>query len=151
MDSLSYKTISVNAATANKEWVVIDATNEVLGRLSSQIAKILRGKHKPSYTPHVDCGDYVIVINAEKVKLTGKKMTEKVYVRHTGYPGGQRFATPAEYLTRKPEFVIEEAVRGMLPKNRLGEALIKNLKVYAGEEHPHAAQTPKVVKLNEIK
>ena len=100
MDSLSYKTISVNAATANKEWVVIDATNEVLGRLSSQIAKILRGKHKPSYTPHVDCGDYVIVINAEKVKLTGKKMTDKVYVRHTGYPGGQRFATPAEYLSR---------------------------------------------------
>ena len=151
MDSLSYKTISVNAATANKEWVVIDATNEVLGRLSSQIAKILRGKHKPSYTPHVDCGDYVIVINAEKVKLTGKKMTEKVYVRHTGYPGGQRFATPADYLKRKPTFVVEKAVKGMLPKNRLGEALLKNLKVYAGEEHPHAAQNPKTIKLNEIK
>ena len=151
MDSLSYKTISLNAATVNKEWVVIDATNEVLGRLASQIAKILCGKNKPGYTPHVDCGDYVIVVNAEKVKLTGKKLTDKVYVRHTGYPGGQRFATPAEYLAKKPEFVIEEAVRGMLPKTRLGEAIIKNLKVYAGAEHPHVAQNPKQIKLNEIK
>ena len=145
MDSLSYKTISLNAATVNKEWVVIDATNEVLGRLASQIAKILCGKNKPGYTPHVDCGDYVIVVNAEKVKLTGKKLTDKVYVRHTGYPGGQRFATPAEYLAKKPEFVIEEAVRGMLPKTRLGEAIIKNLKVYAGAEHPHAAQYPPLI------
>ena len=151
MDSLSYKTISANAATVDKQWVVIDATNEVLGRLASQVAKSLCGKNKPSYTPHVDCGDYVIVINAEKVKLTGKKMTDKVYVRHTGYPGGQRFATPAEYLTKKPEFVIEEAVRGMLPKTRLGSAIIKNLKVYAGAEHPHVAQNPKSIKLNEIK
>ena len=151
MDSLSYKTISANAATVDKEWIVIDATNEVLGRLSSQVAKILRGKHKPSYTPHVDCGDYVIVINADKVKLTGKKMTDKVYVRHTGYPGGQRFATPADYLAKKPQFVIEEAVRGMLPKTRLGDAIFKNLKVYAGAEHPHVAQNPKTVKLNEIK
>ena len=151
MDSLSYKTISANASTVDKEWIVIDATNEVLGRLSSQVAKILRGKHKPSYTPHVDCGDYVIVINADKVKLTGKKLTDKVYVRHTGYPGGQRFATPADYLAKKPQFVIEEAVRGMLPKTRLGDAIFKNLKVYAGAEHPHAAQSPKTVKLNEIK
>ena len=151
MDSLSYKTISVNAATANKEWVVIDATNEVLGRLASQVAKILCGKNKPSYTPHVDCGDYVIVINADKVKLTGKKLTDKVYVRHTGYPGGQRFATPADLLTRKPTAVIEEAVKGMLPKTRLGAAIFKNLKVYAGAEHPHAAQNPKQIKLNEIK
>ena len=151
MDSLSYKTISANAATVTKEWVVIDATNEVLGRLASQIAKILRGKNKPGYTPHVDCGDYVIVVNAEKVKLTGDKLTEKVYVRHTGYPGGQRFATAQDYLKKKPEFVIEEAVRGMLPKTRLGEAIFKNLKVYAGAEHPHAAQNPKAVKLNEIK
>ena len=98
MDSLSYKTISANAATVDKQWVVIDATDEVLGRLASQVAKILRGKNKPSYTPHVDCGDYVIVINADKVKLTGKKMTDKVYTRHTGFPGGQRFATPADYL-----------------------------------------------------
>ena len=148
MDSLSYKTISANAATVTK---VIDATNEVLGRLASQIAKILRGKNKPGYTPHVDCGDYVIVVNAEKVKLTGDKLTEKVYVRHTGYPGGQRFATAQDYLKKKPEFVIEEAVRGMLPKTRLGEAIFKNLKVYAGAEHPHAAQNPKAIKLNEIK
>ena len=151
MDSLSYKTISANAATVTKEWVVIDATNEVLGRLASQIAKILRGKNKPGYTPHVDCGDHVIVVNAEKVKLTGDKLTEKVYVRHTGYPGGQRFATAQDYLKKKPEFVIEEAVRGMLPKTRLGEAIFKNLKVYAGAEHPHAAQNPKAIKLNEIK
>ena len=164
MDSRSYKTISLNAATVQKEWVVIDATNEVLGRLASQVAKILRGKNKPGYTPHVDCGDYVIVINAEKVKLTGAKMTDKVYVRHTGYPGGQRFATPADYLAKKPEFVIEHAVKGMLPKTRLGhavkgmlpktrlgEAILKNLKVYAGAEHPHAAQCPKEIKLNEIK
>lgn len=123
----------------------------VLGRLASQIAKILRGKNKPGYTPHVDCGDYVIVVNAEKVKLTGDKLTEKVYVRHTGYPGGQRFATAQDYLKKKPEFVIEEAVRGMLPKTRLGEAIFKNLKVYAGAEHPHAAQNPKAIKLNEIK
>ena len=151
MDSLSYKTISANAATVTKEWVVIDATNEVLGRLASQIAKILRGKNKPGYTPHVDCGDYVIVVNAEKVKLTGDKLTEKVYVRHTGYPGGQRFATAQDYLKKKPEFVIEEAVRGMLPKTRQGEAIFKNLKVYAGAENPHAAQNPKAIKLNEIK
>ena len=151
MDSRSYKTISLNAATVQKEWYVIDATNEVLGRLASQVAKILRGKNKPGYTPHVDCGDYVIVINAEKVKLTGAKMTDKVYVRHTGYPGGQRFATPADYLAKKPESVIEHAVKGMLPKTRLGEAILKNLKVYAGAEHPHTAQTPKEIKLNEIK
>ncbi len=151
MDSLSFKTIHANASTVQKEWVIIDANNAVLGRLASQVAKILRGKHKPGFTPHVDCGDNVIVINAEKVKLTGNKLTDKVYVRHTGYPGGQRFATPKEFLSRKPEFVIQKAVKGMLPKNRLGSALLKNLKVYAGEEHPHAAQTPKEIKLNEIK
>ena len=151
MDSLSYKTISATAEGVTKEWYVIDATNEVLGRLASQIAKILCGKNKPSYTPHVDCGDYVIVVNADKVKLTGKKLTDKVYVRHTGYPGGQRFATPADLLNRKPTVVIEEAVRGMLPKTRLGAAIIKNLKVYAGAEHPHVAQNPKQIKLNEIK
>ena len=151
MDSLSYKTISSNAATVNKEWVVIDATNEVLGRLASQVAKILRGKNKPSFTPHVDCGDYVVVINADKVRLTGKKMTDKVYVRHTGYPGGQRFATPADYLQKRPTFVLEKAVRGMLPKNRLGDAIFRNLKVFAGAEHPHTAQTPRQIKLNEIK
>ena len=151
MDSRSYKTISLNAATVQNEWVVIDATNEVLGRLASQVAKILRGKNKPGYTPHVDCGDYVIVINADKVKLTGKKMTDKVYVHHTGYPGGQRFNTPAERLENKPEFLVMNAVKGMLPKTRLGVAILKNLKVYAGAEHPHVAQNPKAIKLNEIK
>lgn len=151
MDSLSYKTVSANAATITKEWYVIDATDEVLGRLASQVAKILRGKNKPSYTPHADCGDYVIVINADKVKLSGKKLEEKEYVRYTGFPGGQRFATPADFLRKKPEFVIEHAVKGMLPKTRLGEAIIKNLKVYAGAEHPHTAQNPKAIKLNEIK
>ena len=147
MDSLRYKTISANASTVTKEWVVIDATNEVLGRLASQIAKILRGKNKPSYTPHVDCGDYVIVINAEKVKLTGNKMTDKVYTRHTGYPGGQRFATPADYLAKKPTFIVEKAVKGMLPKGPLGYAMIKKLKVYADETHPHSAQQPKPLEI----
>ncbi|WP_207507367.1 50S ribosomal protein L13 [Telluribacter humicola] len=147
MDTLSYKTISANKNTVNKEWVVIDAKGAVLGRLASQIAKIIRGKHKPSFTPHVDCGDNVIVINADKVKLTGNKMTDKVYVRHTGYPGGQRFQTPRELLSKHPERVIEKAVKGMLPKNRLGRRLFTNLHVYASAEHPHVAQQPKEVKL----
>lgn len=151
VESLSYKTISANAATVTKEWVLIDATDAVVGRLASQVAKILRGKNKPSFTPHVDCGDNVIIINADKVKFTGKKMTDKVYVRHTGYPGGQRYATPADYLRKKPEFVLEKAVKSMLPRTRLGSALLRNLKVYAGSEHPHAAQAPKTIKLNEIK
>ncbi len=151
MDSLSYKTISANDATITKEWIIIDAQDEVLGRLASQVAKILRGKHKPSYTPHCDCGDNVIIINADKVKLTGKKLTDKVYVRHTGYPGGQRFATPADYLAKRPTFLLEKAIKGMLPKTRLGEKMLKNLRLYVGSEHPHAAQEPKVIKLNEIK
>ncbi|MFI3269591.1 MAG: 50S ribosomal protein L13 [Rikenellaceae bacterium] len=151
MDSLSYKTISANDATITKEWIIIDAQDEVLGRLASQVAKILRGKHKPSYTPHCDCGDNVIIINADKVKLTGKKMTDKVYLRHTGYPGGQRFATPADYLAKRPTFLLEKAIKGMLPKTRLGEKMLKNLRLYVGSEHPHAAQEPKVIKLNEIK
>ena len=145
MDSLSYKTISANASTVTKEWVVIDATNEVLGRLASQVAKILRGKNKPCYTPHADCGDYVIVINAEKVKLTGNKMTDKVYTRHTGYPGGQRYATPADYLAKKPTFLIEKAVKGMLPKGPLGSQMLKKLHVYAGPEHEQQAQKPEVL------
>ena len=151
MDTLSYKTISVNKETAKKEWVVIDATDQVVGRLCSKVAKLIRGKYKPSFTPHVDCGDNVIIINAEKIVLTGKKMTDKVYVRHTGYPGGQRFATPQQLLNTHPIRVIEHAVRGMLPKNKLGDALYRNLKVYAGSEHPHQAQNPKVVNLNDIR
>ena len=150
VDTLSYKTVSANKATVNKEWVVIDATDQVLGRLASRIALILRGKNKVNYTPHVDCGDNVIVINANKVRLTGNKLTDKVYVRHTGYPGGQRFASPKELLNRKPLAVVEHAVKGMLPKNRLGAELFRNLFVYEGSEHPHEAQQPKKINLNEI-
>ena len=151
MDSRSYKTISLNAGTVQKEWYVIDATNEVLGRLASQVAKILRGKNKPGYTPHVDCGDNVIVINAAKVKLTGNKMTDKVYTRYTGYPGGQRFATPADFLARRPEFVIEHAVKGMLPKTKLGARQLNNLYVYNGAEHPFESQNPKTIDINKLK
>ncbi len=151
MDSLSYKTISANAATVTKNWYVVDATDVVLGRLSSQVAKILRGKNKPSYTPHVDCGDNVIIINAHKVRLTGKKMTDKQYVRHTDYPGGQRLTTPREYLAKKPEFLVEHAIKGMLPKNRLGAAIFRNLFVYTCAEHPHAAQQPVALNISEVK
>lgn len=151
MDTLTYKTISANKETVNKEWVLIDAENEVLGRLASIVAKLIRGKYKTNFTPHVDCGDNVIIINAEKVRLTGSKMTDKEYVRHTGYPGGQRFTTPIELLAKKPTFIIEKAVKGMLPKNRLGAKLLGNLYVYTGTEHPHAAQQPKEIKINSIK
>ena len=147
MNTLSYKTVSANKQTVNKQWIVVDAEGEILGRLSSKIAMVIRGKNKPSYTPHVDCGDNVIVINAEKVKLTGNKLSDKTYVRYTGYPGGQRFISPKELLEKHPERIVEKAVRGMLPKNRLGRALYKNLHVYAGTEHPHAAQSPKEIKL----
>lgn len=147
MESLSYKTVFVNNKSAQKDWVVVDAQNAILGRLSSEIAKILRGKTKTSFTPNSDCGDNVIVINADKVRLTGKKMTDKQYIRHTGYPGGQRFATPAEVMEKNPIRVVEYAVKGMLPKNRLGRQLFTNLYVYAGDQHPHAAQNPKAIKL----
>jgi len=146
VNTLSYKTVSANKKTVNKQWVIVDAQGEILGRLSSNIAKVIRGKHKPGYTPHVDCGDNVIVINADKVKLTGNKLGDKVYVRYTGYPGGQRFISPKELLQKHPTRIIEKAVRGMLPKTRLGRALFKNLYVYAGNEHPHAAQNPVEVK-----
>lgn len=147
MDTLSYKTISANKATVNKGWVVVDAEALVLGRLSSEVAKIIRGKNKANYTPNVDCGDNVIVINAEKIRLTGKKLNDKVYTSHTGYPGGQRFKTPRQLLEVRPTSIIEKAVKGMLPKNRLGRKLFTNLYVYAGETHPHAAQEPKLIKL----
>lgn len=151
MDSLSYKTISANRATVNKQWILIDAENEVLGRLSSKVAKILRGKNKTEYTPHVDCGDNVIIINAEKVKLTGNKMLEKQYIRHTGYPRGQRFTSVSEMLEKHPERIIKKAVHGMIPKTKLGAALERNLFVYPGTQHPHEAQKPTLVKLNTIK
>ena len=150
METQSYKTVSLNAATVKKEWVVIDATDLALGRLASRIALVLRGKTKPGFTPHVDCGDNVIVINAEKVALKGKMMTDRVYVRYTGYPGGQRFTTPAEILQKRPTELVRRAVKGMLPKTRLGDKLINNLYIYAGPEHPHQAQQPRTIKLNEI-
>lgn len=150
MDTLSYKTVSLSKATVQKEWVVIDATDLALGRLASRVALVLRGKNKPGFTPHVDCGDNVIVINAEKVILKGSKMTDRVYVRYTGYPGGQRFTTPREILAKRPAELVRRAVKGMLPKTRLGDKIIGNLHVYAGPEHPHQAQNPREIKLNEI-
>lgn len=151
MDTLSYKTNSANKTTANKEWIVVDAEGLVLGRMASKVAKILRGKNKAAYTPHVDCGDNVIVINAEKIVLSGKKMTDKIYIRHTGYPGGQRKQTPVDLLAKYPERIVEKAVRGMLPKNKLGRRLFTNLHVVVGGEHKYGAQKPKVVDLNTIK
>jgi len=151
VDTLSYKTVSANKATVNKEWVVVDAEGLVLGRMASKVAKILRGKNKASFTPHVDCGDNVIVINAEKVVLTGKKMTDKVYLRHSGYPGGQRKQSPEDILAKYPERLVEKAVKGMLPKSRLGRKLFRNLHVVIGAEHKYEAQKPKVVDLNMIK
>ncbi len=153
MDTLSYKTISANEATARKEWVVVDATDQVVGRLGSKVAKLLRGKYKPNFTPHVDCGDNVIVINASKVKFTGNKWTDKIYLSYTGYPGGQRSITPAE-LIKKPngeDKLLRRVVKGMLPKNRLGAKLLRNMYVYAGSAHKHAAQTPKTIDINSLK
>ena len=151
MDALSYKTVSANRATVTKEWVLVDATDMVLGRLASKVAKILRGKYKPSYTPHVDCGDNVIIINAEKVRLTGNKLNDKIYLSYSGYPGGQRVQTPSELLAKYPERLVEKAVKGMLPKNRLGSKIYGNLKVYVGPEHKQEAQNPKLIDLNTIK
>ncbi len=147
MNTLSYKTVSANKATVNKEWVIIDAEGKILGRLATVVASMLRGKHKTNYTPHVDCGDNVIVINAEKVILTGAKMTDKDYIRHTGYPGGQRIVKADHMLKKNPISLVEIAVKGMLPKNRLGSALYRNLHVYAGSTHPHEAQKPKQIEL----
>jgi len=147
MDSLSYKTKNVNKATADKNWIVVDAQDAVVGRMSSEVAKILKGKNKPSYTPYADCGDNVIVINSDGLKFTGNKMNSKVYLRHTGYTGGQRSTSVRELMDKSSKFVIEKAVRGMLPKNKLGRAIFKNLFVYEGAEHPHAAQKPVEIKL----
>lgn len=151
MDTLSYKTISANKATAQKEWIVVDATDQVLGRLCTKVAKLLRGKYKPSYTPHVDCGDNVIIINADKFKLTGNKLTDRVYLSYTGYPGGQRENSPQSLLKKGEERLYKKVVKGMLPKNKLGAKLLTNLFVYAGSEHPHQAQTPKSIDINSLK
>jgi large subunit ribosomal protein L13 len=148
MNTLSYKTQSANKETVNKEWLVIDAENAIVGRLASEAAKLLRGKHKTNFTPHVDCGDNVVIINAEKVKLTGKKLDEKIYMRHSGYPGGQRTRTAREVLDKFPERLVEHAVKGMLPKNRLGRDLFRNLHVYVGPEHKQEAQQPRKIEIN---
>ena len=151
MDTLSYKTISANSATVTKEWVVVDANGQHLGRIASKVAKLLRGKYKPNFTPHVDCGDNVIIINADKVVLTGKKWTDRIYLSYTGYPGGQRKNTPETLFNKSSERLFRKVVKGMLPKNRLGDKLLANLYVYDGSEHKHQAQQPKSMDINLLK
>ena len=151
MDTLSYKTISANRKTVDKQWLLVDAEGQTLGRLASKVAVLLRGKHKPNFTPHVDCGDNVVIINAEKIQLTGNKWEDKTYQRYTGYPGGQRSRSAAELLSKRPTSLVEKAVKGMLPKNKLGADLFRNLRVYAGTEHDQEAQKPKAINLNDLK
>jgi len=147
VDTLSYKTVAAKSSTVVSEWLVIDAENMVVGRLAAQLAKIIRGKNKPSFSPHVNCGDKVIILNAEKVRFTGNKMNDKIYIHYTGYPGGQREITPARLMTKKPEDVLKMAVRGMLPANKLRKEYLNNLFIYVGGEHPHSAQNPKTITL----
>jgi len=151
MNTLSYKTVSANKNTANKEWLVVDADGQTLGRFASKVAMLVRGKYKTNFTPHVDCGDNVVVINADKIILTGKKWTDKSYIRHTGYPGGQRSLTATEMFEKDPTRLVEKAVKGMLPKNKLGAALFRNLYVYAGTEHEQTAQEPKSLNVNDLR
>lgn len=159
MDTLSYKTLTLNAQNVQRDWVVIDATDQVLGRLCAKVAKLLRGKYKPSYSPNMECGDKVIIINADKIVLTGKKMTDREYLSYTGYPGGQRVATPEVLMKKalnkhiKPGYnpLFTKVMKGMLPKNRLGRRLIENMYVYNGPNHPHEAQEPKVIDINKLK
>lgn len=150
MDSVSYKTIAANKQTVKKEWLLIDATDLPLGRLAGRLAMLARGKHKTTFTPHVDCGDHVVVINAEKVKLTGLKWDQKVHVSHSGYPGGQKHVPVARVREKRPIRVIEEALKGMIPKNRLGRRLFHNIHVYEGASHPHTAQNPRVITLESL-
>jgi len=147
---LSYKTKSANKNTVEKQWLLVDAEGHTLGRLSSKVAKILRGKYKPSFTPHVDCGDNVVIVNAEKIQLSGNKWEDKTYTRYTGYPGGQRSTTARELLEKNPASIIEKAVKGMLPKNKLGAEMFRNLRVYAGTDHDQEAQKPKAINLNDL-
>lgn len=151
MNTISYKTISANKETVNKNWVLVDAEGQTLGRLASKVAYLLRGKHKPNFTPHVDCGDNVIVVNAAKVAMSGEKETKKEYVSHTGFPGGQRFTTPVELFAKQPTKVLEKSIKGMLPKNKLGRQMFRNLYVYEGAEHNQDAQQPKAIDINTIK
>ena len=151
MNTLSYKTVSANKETVNKEWLLVDADGQTLGRLSSKVAMLLRGKYKSNFTPHVDCGDNVVIINAEKIKLSGNKWNAKEYIRHTGYPGGQRSKTARQIFDQNPTILIEKAVKGMLPKNKLGSALYRNLYVYVGDKHNQEAQKPKECNLNNLR
>lgn len=150
MNTLSYKTVSANKETVTKEWVVVDATDQALGRLASKVAKLLRGKYKPNFTPNVDCGDNVVIVNADKIVLTGKKMTDHIYLTFSGYPGGQKKFTPAEIIAKPNgyERLIRHAVKGMLPKNKLADRIITNLYIYEGAEHKQVAQNPKSIDIN---
>ena len=150
MDTLSYKTISENAGTTNKEWLLVDAEGQTLGRLASIVAKLIRGKYKPGFTPHVDCGDNVVVVNADKVSLSGEKWSEKRYIRYTGYPGGQRSLNASEQFQKNPNSIIEKSVKGMLPKNKLGAKLFKNLHVFSDNDHKFEAQKPSIIDLNKV-
>lgn len=147
VNTLSYKTVSIRKEDVQRAWYIVDAEGAVLGRMSTKIATVLRGKHKPSYTPHIDCGDYVIVINADKIKLTGNKMKDKKYYTHSGYPGGQKVTNPERLLQKKPFAVVEKAVKGMLPKTKLGRKMYKKMFVYAGSDHPHQAQQPQTLEV----
>ncbi len=146
MNTLSYRTVSANRSTVEKKWYLIDAETEIVGRLAARAAHLLRGKHKTSYTPHVDCGDNVIIINADKIRFSGNKMTEKEYFFYSGYPGGKRIVKARDLLAYRPTYIVEKAIKGMLPKNRLGRELFRNLYVYKGNEHPHTAQQPTITK-----
>ena len=151
MDTLSYKTLSANKETANKEWFLVDAENQILGRMSSKIAKFLRGKYKTNFTPHADCGDYVVVINAGKIVMSGNKMEKREIFSHTGFPGGQKRISPAQMLAKDETSVVKHAIKGMLPKNKLGRAILKNCHIYAGAQHEQEAQKPQTLNLNDLK
>ena len=151
MDTLSYKTLSANKETANKQWFVVDAQGQTLGRMVSKIAKVLRGKYKTNFTPHADCGDYVIITNAGKIVMTGNKMEDRRIFSYTGYPGGQKRISPTEMLSKDETSVVKHAIRGMLPKTKLGAAILKNCYIYAGAEHEQEAQNPKALNLNDLK
>jgi large subunit ribosomal protein L13 len=150
LDSNSFKTLSIRKEDVQKKWFLVDASNQNLGRMCSVIAKILRGKHKPSFTPHVDCGDNIVVINAEKINLTGNKWENKSYISHSGYPGGQKIKTAKQVFDKNPSILIEKAVKGMLPKNKLGAAIFKNLRVYNDENHSQDSQNPELININEF-
>jgi len=150
VDTLSYKTISANKETVTKEWVVVDATDQILGRFCSKVAKLARGKYKPNFTPHVDCGDNVIIVNADKIKMTGNKWTERISLTFTGYPGGQREWTPKRMQEKGSKRLFQKVLKGMLPKNKLGNKILGNIYIYDGPDHPHQAQTPKVIDINAL-